>query len=81
MKEWRVINMDISGIWKDVKSTVIGIIVIVAVTVAMFKGACSFDRWWEIILIILGFLLGGGLMISDRNKEYPKPPTAGRSGG
>jgi uncharacterized membrane protein YqaE (UPF0057 family) len=61
--------MDISGIWKDLKTTLIGLVVIIGVTVAMFKGLCSFDRWWEIVLIVLGLILGGGLMLSGKNKD------------
>ena len=61
--------MDISGLWKDLKTTIIGIVVIIGVTVAMFKGLCTFDRWWEIVLIVLGLILGGGLVLSGKNKE------------
>ena len=61
--------MDISGIWKDLKTTIIGLVVIIGVTVAMFKGLCSFDRWWEIVLIVLGLILGGGFILSGKNKK------------
>ena len=61
--------MGISGIWKDLKTTIIGLVVIIGVTVAMFKGLCSFDRWWEIVLIVLGLILSGGLMLSGKNKK------------
>ena len=64
--------MDISGIWKDLKTTVIGLVVIIGVTVAMFKGLCTFDRWWEIVLIVLGLILGGGLMLAGKNKDLEK---------
>jgi hypothetical protein len=57
------------GIWKDLKTTIIGVLVIIGVTVAMFKGLCTFDRWWEIVLIVLGLLLGGGLMLSKPKQE------------
>ena len=61
--------MGISGIWKDLKTTIIGLVVIIGVTVAMFKGLCSFDRWWEIVLIVLGLILGGGFILSGKNKK------------
>jgi hypothetical protein len=57
------------GIWKDLKTTIIGVLVIIGVTIAMFKGLCTFDRWWEIVLIVLGLLLGGGLMLSKPKQE------------
>lgn len=66
--------MDISGIWKDLKTTIIGLVVIAGVTIAMFKGLCSFDRWWEIVLIVLGLILGGGLMLAGKNKEDKNSP-------
>lgn len=64
--------MDISGIWKDLKTTLVGVVVIAGVTIAMIKGLCSFDRWWEIVLIVLGLILGGGLMLSGKNKDLEK---------
>lgn len=60
--------MDFSGILGDLKTTVIGLMVIGAVTFAMFKGLCTFDRWWEIVLIILGLLAGGKLMLAGKKE-------------
>ena len=61
--------MDFSGILGDLKTTVLGIAVIGAVTFAMFKGLCTFDRWWEIVLIIIGLLAGGKLMLAGKKEQ------------
>lgn len=60
--------MDFSGL-KDLKTTIPGVLVICAVTVAMLKGSCSFDQWWQVVLIILGFLGGGKLLFTNTKKE------------
>ena len=60
--------MDFSGILGDLKTTIIGVIVIGAVTIAMFKGLCTFDRWWEIVLIIVGLLAGGKLVLAGKKE-------------
>ena len=61
--------MDISGIWKDPKTTIAGVL-IVGVTVALVAGKCSFDQWWMVVSIIAG-AVGGGLMLIGSKKEPP----------
>lgn len=63
--------MDLSGL-KDLKTTIPGVLVIVAATVAMLKGLCTFDQWWQIVLAILAFIGGGGLLLANTKKEEPK---------
>jgi hypothetical protein len=67
--------MDLSGL-KDLKTTIPGVIIILAVTGAMFKGLCSFDQWWQTILIIIGAIGGGGLLLAGKQKLScpPVPP-------
>ena len=60
--------MDFSGILGDLKTTILGVMVIGAVTVAMFKGLCGFDRWWEIVLVVLGILAGGKLILAGKKE-------------
>lgn len=61
--------MNFSGILGDLKTTIIGVIIIGAVTFAMFKGLCTFDRWWEIVLIIIGLVAGSKLVLAGADKE------------
>jgi hypothetical protein len=55
---------------KDLKTTIIGVIVIAGATYAMSKGLCSFDRWWEIIGVVI-LLVGstGALFVNPKSKE------------
>lgn len=54
---------------KDWKTTILGLAVLGIVSLAMFKGLCTFDKWWEIVLIILGILAGGSLTFMDTRKS------------
>lgn len=50
---------------RDFKTTIIGVLVLIGATVAMAKGMCSFDRWWEIVLIIIALIGGAGAMLAN----------------
>ena len=64
--------MDISGIWKDPKTTIIGL-AIIGVSAALALGSCTFADWKEFVLLAIGIISGGGLMLSGKTKE-PKAP-------
>jgi hypothetical protein len=56
------------GIWKDPKSTVIGLAVI-GLTVALAMGRCTFSDWKEFVIIAIGLLAGAGAMLANTKKE------------
>lgn len=66
--------MDVSGIWKDPKTTIMGLVVFVVIIftgIAMTKGYCSFDQFWEKVVYLLGILsaIGGiKLLLSGKDK-------------
>lgn len=60
--------MDISGIWKDPKTTILGL-AIIGVSVALALGNCTFADWKEFVLLAIGILAGGGLMVSGKDKK------------
>ena len=57
------------GIWKDLKTTIVGALIIIGVTIAMFKGLCSFDQWWQIILVVIALVGAGGAIVANRNTK------------
>ena len=57
----------LSGL-KDFKTTIIGIIVIAGATYAMTKGLCTFDRWYEIVLIVITLVGGAGALLANPKK-------------
>lgn len=57
-----------SGIWKDPKTTILGLAVI-GLTVALALGACTFSDWKEFVVMAIGILGGGALMLSGKDKE------------
>ena len=60
--------MDFSGL-ANLKSTIIGVLIILGATVAMLKGICSFDQWWQIILAVIALVTGGGLMMAKKKDD------------
>lgn len=52
----------------DWRTTIPGLIILIGVTAAMFKGLCTFDRWWEIVVIVLAAISGGGLLLANSKK-------------
>lgn len=67
----------ISGIWKGPKTTIMGLVVlavVVFVGIAMTKGYCSFDQFWEKVVYLIGILSAAGglkLMLSGKDKSPP----------
>ena len=57
--------MDFSGL-KDLKTTIPGAFILIAMTLALFKGVCTYDQWWKSVLIILGFIGGTGLLFTGK---------------
>lgn len=60
--------MDFSGILSNLKTTIIGALIILAATYAMVKGICTFDQWWQIILVVIALVTGGGLMMAKKKE-------------
>jgi hypothetical protein len=60
-------QFNLEGI-KDLKTTIIGVLVIGGATYAMAKGLCSFDRWWEVIGVVILLIGGTGALLAN-----PKP--------
>ena len=60
--------MDFSGL-ANLKSTIIGVLIILGATVAMLKEICTFDRWWQIILVVITLVTGGGLMMAKKKDD------------
>ena len=58
--------MDFSGILANLKTTIIGVVIIIAATYAMLKGICTFDQWWQIVLVVIALVTGGGLMMAKK---------------
>jgi len=56
------------GIWKDPKTTIIGIAVI-GLTVALAMGQCTFADWKEFVLIAIGLVAGVGALLANSKKE------------
>ena len=58
--------MDFSGILTNLKTTIIGVLIILGATYAMLEGLCTFDQWWQIILVVIALVTGGGLMVAGK---------------
>lgn len=59
--------MNLSGL-KDWKTTIPGVIILLGATAALFKGLCTWEQWWQAVLIILAALGGGALMLTGKEK-------------
>lgn len=62
--------MDFSGL-KDLKYTIPGIVILIGITVALLKGACTFDQWWTVVLFVLGSA-GAGALLMAKGKDKPQ---------
>ena len=60
--------MDFSGL-ASLKSTIIGVLIILGATYAMLKEICTFDQWWQIILVVIALVTGGGLMMAKKKDD------------
>jgi hypothetical protein len=56
------------GIWKDPKTTIVGLAVI-GVTVALAMGQCSFSDWKEFVMVAIGLIAGAGALLANTKKE------------
>ena len=52
---------------KDWKTTILGVLILLAATVALLTGRCEFAQWEKIAYLIAG-ALGGGLLSTNTKK-------------
>lgn len=61
------------GALSDWKTTVPGLLLLVVMvggaTYAMVKGLCTFDTWWQNMLMIFGSAGGGVLLAANTKKQ------------
>jgi len=62
-----------SGIWKDPKTTIIGIAVI-GLTVALAVNKCTFAEWKEFVLLAIGLVAGAAGLLANTTKTPPSDP-------
>jgi hypothetical protein len=53
---------------KELRTTIPGLLIIAGATYAMIQGLCSFEKWYETILIALAIIGGTGALLASKGK-------------
>jgi hypothetical protein len=61
-------KFSLSGL-KELRTTIPGLVIIAGATYAMVQGLCSFERWYEVILVALAIIGGTGALLAEAKEK------------
>jgi hypothetical protein len=61
-------KFSLSGL-KELKTTIPGLIIIAGATYAMVQGLCSFEKWYEVVLIAIAIIGGTGALLASKGDK------------